>query len=377
MLLTLWRKKWLIAIGATLPALAFGLLIFFSPRSYQAELSYPMTLTALSLQKLNGRFYSGENMARIRSHMDDQNFNNLLKVLSAAEGEDDYRKVLNLRSTPDYIEFSKRANLKLSLERSWAENIQKLEQLTAQMLTIHIKGAPQEEMVELIQIMRQNFEKEMPMYEVHDHLSGEIYNLNLDLAAIEKNRHQLKLTLERDQETLARMKKIIASSGSRNSSYDINITFENINEEDRFLPLGLQVQAYESEVARVIEKMADAERRYDLQMRWRTIANQIYSEVGDNLGKPYGIDDYLEYLNQKMNSLESPEEGDLLKAHIIAITNLGLTRRPLTRDPGVQPLARGTVFKTAVAFAFMLMVMVLFVTFLEYIRTITEKSADS
>jgi len=127
----LWRARWFLALFTLVPSLVFGCYIYFSPRSYRAQLHYPMVLTGTDLQKWLGRFYSGENMQRLIANLRTDGLSELPDDLDEAESEADLRDVIDVEVLPDYIDFANRKNMKLSLQRSWPENIEKIDQLTA------------------------------------------------------------------------------------------------------------------------------------------------------------------------------------------------------------------------------------------------------
>jgi len=353
----LWRARWFLALFTLVPSLVFGCYIYFSPRSYRAQLHYPMVLTGTDLQKWLGRFYSGENMQRLIANLRTDGLSELPDDLDEADSEADLRDVIDVEVLPDYIDFANRKNMKLSLQRSWAENIEKIEQLTAQLVSIRIEGSPKSELVKSVAWVRRNLELEMPLYELMDGTRKRITNLNAELAAIEEARDSNRLALERSRVILAGLEADWAKTGATGVKAEVQLSLKDIEKESPYLPLSLQIQSYQSEATRLAAFMADGERQHELKTRLRTLFGTLYGELAAKIDQSdYSLDHYRAFLDTLIASPASEAEANMLAAHRNLVENMALERTPLTSGERVQPMARGTIGKTALLFTALLIV---------------------
>ena len=365
----LWRKRVFLFLFCVMPSLVFGCYIYFSPRAYRAQLHYPVILTGTDLQKLLGRFYSGENMQRLVDNMQAAGLSEIPEELADAESVADLREIIDVEVMPDYIDFANRKNLKLSLQRSWAENIEKIEQLTAQLVAIRIEGSPKRELVESVHWIRRNLELELPLYDLMDGTRKRITKLNRELAAIEEARDSNRLALTRSLEILAGLEVHGAKAGNEGVRPEVQLSLKDIENESPYLPLSLQIQSYQSEVTRLEAFMADGERQHAFKTRLRDLFGRFYEELSTHIDKSdYSLDNYRDFLAGQAVSLTSEEERNLLAAHARLVENMALERTPLTSGEQVQPMARGTITKTALLFTGLLIVGIFLCCLQDYSR---------
>lgn len=363
-----WRKKWLISGWTLVPSLVFALVLYLSPRDYEASLQYPLSLDALELKKLTDRFFSGENLSRLIRNMEAGGLTSIPRILRQAESPRQLHRYLHLSATPDWIDYANKKNLRLSLERSWAENVEKLEELTAKMVDIGILGRPREELAAAIGFIRYNFEKELPLYRVSDDLAEQIGLMNEKLAKLQRNRMVLLLSLRRSEKILEKLKAIPALKTSVAGDYKLNLNFGDLNKESQFLPLSLQVQYYETEVARLGEIIAaeDRELQYDNQIQ--VMLKSMYEELSARLTADYDLDAFQAFLRQKQRTAASREERDFHDAYLKEIENHGLELVPLVRQTRSAPVAKGTVKTTAFVFCILLLLSLVTIALRIYIQ---------
>ena len=356
----LWQKKWTLLGATLLPSLLVGTVIFLSPRNYRSQLDYAITLDSVTFKKISDRFYSGENLMRLTEQLQEQGAVIVAKRLEKVETEDQLRKILDMSLTPAYVDFKNKQNMRLTLDRIWADNVAKLEELKAHFVTIELGNGPEREIRILAQLVRQNFERELPLYGIADQLRREIHKINEILAQIERNRAPTLQNLEQSKQTLQRLRALPGQKGQRPDGYEVNISFKNLDQEGRFLPLPLQIQAFESEVVRVTEILAADQIRFTYHAKLQDLARRCLDELREKLAMHYQVDQFRGFLEQLKDQSEAREEQDFLNALLRDLDNFDMDYHPLTHRLQIIPTAKGTVKITA--FCFSLLVVAAFFT---------------
>ena len=362
----LWRKKWLLAAVSIVPSLAFGLFLYFSPRVYQTRIEYHIETDSVSLHKIHARFYSTENMDRIIGHLEAAGLKEIPAKLRAAESDADLSAMIRIKATPDYIDFANKKNLKISLAKSWAENVEKLEKLTAELLYIEIRGKPKEEVERLAGMIQTNFEKELPIYDLRDTISKRGYDLNKELSAIEGNRQPLYIALEELKKTLVGLKQIPIETGAVKS--DINLHYQDPAQQARFLPLPYQIQAAASEVNRVTQAIEAADRRHAYFSSLKSILNQLSRALTPDSNTAQNLDAYRNFVLELLAKTESPGQRDYLNLHLNLIDTYNQSRIPLSGQGRIQPLAKDTIRKTLFMFIALAIIGIFVVSLYDYLR---------
>jgi len=350
-----WRSKWLLFLGAGLPALVLGAISYFSPRTYRCHLSYPMTLNAVQLKKLTERFYSATNLTNLAVSLRKAGAAQTAALLEGAESQGDLRGIVDIQVTPSYVDFDRRENLKLSLERSWAENVEKLESLEAHLLTIHLKTSPREELQILLAQVRYNMEQHLPLHEVQDTVRTELFNINNELADQKRNRIYVLQKLEGSRSVLAELQEIPGKKAAKPSGSEFTLSFSDLEKDSRYLPLDLQIQIQEAEIAR-LKAIGDDHRRKQEQLAREAavmliLRDHLKAEMADN----YGLEAYTRYVTELRDQTSEPHSRELLDAHYLKTANYSLGRLPLTSGSRLVPLARGTIRLTLMSFCVLMM----------------------
>ncbi len=350
----LWRKRLFLALFAGVPALLFGLWIFLSPRAHRARLIYPMELTATDFQRLADRFYGGDNLRQLIADMEAKGLKDWPESLRLAETRAELSKQIALQITPNYVDFNERANLKLSLDRSWAENVEKIEQLRARMLEIHLFGGSADELAAALAVVRHNFEAELPLRELQDGLLQRRYTLNNQLVANEQERAYKAdelLTATRTRDSLA------AADGGRSLSGAPAVTLQ-LDEKEResdHLPLSLQREIYAAQVALLSERVEAAKRQYALKRLEAELVGEVSTALDQLIEAGGDLEGYLALL-KKARENHPPECYDLLDGMAHLADNYHFTRRPLVAAPRVLPQPRHTVQRTLFAAVLLAMI---------------------
>jgi len=152
----LWKRKYFIILGSVLPALVIGLAIFVSPRNYKVTYTYDIGLDEKGYKMLLDRFYSAENLDKLAAKLKENGFDKYAQEMS-------------------------KANIQL--------------EIAGTLLTMSIVGKPQKDVQRISSIVRDNFEKVIPIYNVKQELSSTIIDLNTNMSTIEDSRFRLGLEL--------------------------------------------------------------------------------------------------------------------------------------------------------------------------------------
>ena len=351
------RKRWLfLLLFSLVPSLSYGLLVYYSPRTYRTTIHYQIPLTALTLEILQERFYSGSNLDLILGHLKEEGAVEIPFLIESAESEADLRAIFDLSATPEYIDFKRRANLKLSLERSWAENVEKLEKLHAQLVKITIQAAPRDEVVALARWLRHNFSQELTLYEARDDLTNRMNKLAKEIGQYEHDRAYAVLARTNAAEILEKLKTIPGITTRNDTGYQLNLNFQNLDNQGRFLPLDLQVQAYSAEVIRLAQVIHTGDQRREMQRQIYATLRGLIEKIDGGGGETSSLDVYREFVKQTQDTCGQTEVSEQLASHLTWIDNLKLVRSSLTALSRVQPLARGTVKLTILTALVLLMV---------------------
>ncbi len=366
LLRALWRRRLAIAAASVVPALVFGLLIYFGPRAYEVDLEYNFSVNSIHYKKLTDRFYSGENIAKIAASLERDGAADLAQAVRATQETDNLPNIISFRLTPAYIDFANKEKLKLSLERSWADNVEKLEGLHAELLTIRLRASSREDAAKLAAWTRYNFEQQAPMYEIDDHWRELRLELNTQLGRIEGVRFELAQAKRHAEGVLRQLEAVNDRGATAAADPQVNLTFEDVAKSDRFLPLPLQIQALASEAARHDQSLQTKAREHAFKTEALALATELGEATRANLDQPVALRDYLAETRARLNSLSSPELRDFLLTHLRHAENLALDRASTTRGDQPKPQARGTIQKTFFAFAILFMAAIVVVSLREY-----------
>ncbi len=371
----LWRKRLFLVLFACVPALLFGLWIFFSPRAYRARLVYSMELTATDFQRLADRFYGGDNQRLLIADMEAKGLREWPEALRQAETRAELSKLIALQITPNYVDFNERANLKLSLERSWAENIEKIEQLRARMLEIQLDGGSAAELRTALACVRHNFEEQLPLRDLQDGLLQRRYTLNNQLVVNEQERAykaEELLTATRTRDNLA------AADAGRGVTGGPAVTLQ-LSEEQResdHLPLSLQREIYTAQAALLAERVESAKRQYALKRLEADLLGEVSIALDQLIEAGGNLEGYLALL-AKARENQPPEGLDLFDGLKHLAENYHFARRPLVATPNILPQPRHTLRRTLFAAVLLGMVGALVVTLRLALARLQEERAKT
>lgn len=347
----LWKRKCLILLGSVLPALAFGLVIFSLPRDYKVTYTYDMGLNEKEYKTLLDKFYSGENLERVISKLEENGLNKYAGRIAQATVDELKGKLVGFEVSPSFFETME------TLKTADVKDIEDIQRARGTLLVMIIRGRPQKDMATISSIVRNNFEKIIPMYSVKQRLNTTIIGLKSDMAAIEENRYTLELDLAKKRAILTKLKGLRPEDSSQIAS-DIILQFENVGSNSAYLPLAYQVQAVESTIIDLEENIKANEQKYGYYSSLLSLNQRLFDEVKKAESPYYTIQQYHPFLTSILNDYEDKELVDYLSAYIKKIENSISANIPIMDVPKLYPVPKGTVKKIAIVFAISLMIVI-------------------
>jgi hypothetical protein len=359
----LWKRKCVILLGSVLPALAFGLVIFSLPRDYKVTYTYDMGLNEKEYKTLLDKFYSGENLDRVISKLEENGLNKYARKIAQATVDELKGKLVGFEVSPSFFETME------TLKMEDVKEIAEIQRARGTLLAMIIKGRPKKDMATISLVVRDNFEKIIPMYSVTGGLNNTIIGLKSDMAAIEENRYTLELDLAKKRAILTKLRDLKPGESGQIAS-DIILQFGNVAGNSAYLPLPYQIQAVESTIIDLEENIKANEQKYGYYSRLLGLNQRLFDEVKKAESPYYTIQQYHPFLTSILNEYEDKELVDYLNAYIKKIENSISVNIPIMEVPKVYPVPKGTVKKSAIVFA----IFIIITTFAAFLLEAAEKS---
>jgi hypothetical protein len=383
--LVLWKHKFLILLGSVLPTLVVGLMFFFSPRSYEITYIYDVgdrsvydikdqvissdisnwSLDEKNYELLLDRFYSAENVDKIMNKLRESGLNKQASQISNAG--DNLTKTLKFNVLPPYPDLSKtkaKATGSTELERNG--------QLKAQLLKLTITGKPKSDFLKASLVIRDNFENVIPVYLITDQLNIAKRQCNTDIASIEANRFDHELELKTSRAILAKMKNAGNSTSEENLG---NILLQlDISDKTEYLPVEYQSQALESKIIKLEEQSKADGDKVSYCKELLILYEKLLVEIKSKATSYYTIQQFHSFLMSMIDDYKDKKPKDYLNSYIKKIENRISISAPVTEQPKVYFVAKGTKKKSAVVFAASLTISVLASLLIEGLKKARHKS---
>jgi len=318
------------------------------------------------------RFYSKENIDRLAEAMTVKGLTEAAGLLQEQETRAQLANILRLGATPNYIDYSQKQNLKLSFERTWAENIEKLEQLTAEFLTLDAEGFSKEEIPDVLSILRTNFESQLPLYRILDDWFSQKTAIQKRLSERDALRQSLILELQLLENTLASL-LALPSSGIPNN-YQIQLQLVPNDTTEPFLPLPLAIHKYQTQIAEKKELMQHRERRFTLDTLYDYLLSQMIQAAREQIDGQGSLDSLSLYLETFIEAQEHTEAREYLSSHLRHIQSVGLQDHALTRHASTFPVAKGTIQKTVFLFCLLFIAGIFILSIKDFINPPSSSS---
>ncbi len=382
-LFVLWKRKYLILLGSLIPALIVGLILFFSPRNYKVTYvydvrgqrtydvkdqsdyevgdrsMYPVGSRSVydasnwNLNKKNytmflNRFYSAENTSKIVTKMREER-------LSAAG----LNNFVTFDVSPPYIDLSR-------IKLTDPIQLEKVRQLSAQLLNMTIISRSRNDLSKISLVIRDNLENVIPLYMVEEQLNSAARRLRAEISYIKENNFELELALKTNKMILDKLKKIKISS-SDNKKGNIALQFD-ISGKTEYLPVQYQVQAVESKTIQLEEEITATKEKNNYYKELLALNEKLFAELKKKASSYYTIQQFHSFLSDLVDTYPNNNLKNYLASYIKRIENRMSASAPVSENPKISSIAKGTAKKSTIVFAIALMISVFAAFLLEGIQ---------
>jgi hypothetical protein len=397
-----WKRKFFILLCSVLPALIVGLILLLGPRDYKVTYIYDVkdqsvydvrdrsvydvrdrsvydvrdhsvydvkdrSIHGVSNWNLNEKnytmlldsFYSAENTGKIVSKLRENGLDRYAKLISRAQKEEELKKFIDFEVLPSYVNLSKARITDPAM-------LEQIGQLRAHLLNMTIVARPKSDIPKISLVIRDNIENVVPLYSIEQGLIETIRGYRAQMADIEENKFGLEIELEGEKATLAKL-KTVKTGASDKAEGNVILQFD-LGDRSEYLPLGYQTQAAESKILELEENINVNEQRYEYYKSLLGLNRKLFAELKRNVASYYTIQQFHSFLTGVVKDSKDKELIDYLSAYIKKIENRISASAPITESPRIYAVARGTVKKTAVVFAVLLMVTTFVAFLLEAVR---------
>lgn len=345
-----WKKRIIILCCSVIPALSLGFWTFFAPRSYQIAMEYHLNLNSVDYLKMRHRFFNHGNIQKITNALEKAGATKIQNSLRKAQSQEEVESFITMDITPSYVDFENKKSLRLSLERSWAENVEKLENLSAKILTLRIKGSPREEVMELADAVQDNLRYSLPLNHVFDLLNGSFVELNSGLGHLEESREQDQFELEEVNKIIQGLKAQSLSSKPLSTSPSISYELGGEKRDRDFLPVPLQIELYQADAERIQAKILTQDHRHLAKQMKVEAVNFLLTEVEKRKLIDYDLTSYLSAVDNLIEQTTDEGLRAFLTAHKRRAQNLSMTMQSVAAASSAVPLAKGTIRLTILTF---------------------------
>jgi len=362
----LWKRKTFIFLVTVLPTLIVGITLFLWPRDYKITYTYNVNdwnLTEKNCNILINRFYSEENLDKIINKLQEGGLNKYAELIKkTGNNQNALMKVLKIEPVPAYIDLSKTT--------TDPEKITQAQKLTAQLIEVSIVGKDKNEFSKMALVIKDNFEKEAPVYTLEEQLAANMRLYRTRMGDIESGRFNLEFELKANKEALEKLKKIKPASpdsagGNAILQFDIGAKVE-------YLPVSCQIQAIESKIVELEKQTSTNEQNYNYSSNLLDLEEKILAVLKDKTSPCHTIEQFHSRIVDMAKNCNQQELKDYLNSYIKNIENRISDTVPTTETPRIYPIAKGTAKKSGVVFVIAFMVSV----FAAFLREGFEKDGN-
>jgi hypothetical protein len=386
----LWRRKLTIILGSLLPAVAVGAAVFLWPGKYRVTYVYDVRnhevydetsretdkasdteeqgpterksikrqmdrIAAWNLDEKNyhvllDRFYSEENVEGIVVQLRAKGLTDCVAFLSRATDRKDLENFVTFEVLPPYVDASQ-------AKVTDPEKLQLLRQMEANLLRMTITARPRSAIPEIASAVRDNFENVVSVYGVAEAVRDAARSYKMHMARIEEGRFARELLLRKNESMLEKLGRTEAvTSGEKDSNVILQL---DVGDKTEYLPREYQIQAIESRIVEIQENLNADEQRHRYYGELLALNDKILAELNRGRSSPYKIRQFHSFLEGLAEACESRELKDYLNSYIRKIENRISAGVPVTQQPRVYPVAKGTLKKSAATFLVCSMISIL------------------
>jgi len=349
----LWKWKSLILLGSVLPALFVGIILLSWPKKYRLTYVYSnLNLNDKDYEVFLNRFYGVENIDKLVTKLEENGLNQYAKQIKKVRGRDDLKGFIDFQTLQPYEDLIKSKNVAITVTEP--AKLGEIMQLKAPLLNMTIIARPKEDIPIIASVVRDNLENLIPVYLIEEELNTAATEWRTKMANIEENKFDLELDLKMNISILAKLKDIKAGTSDENES-KITLQFD-VGSGGEYLPLGYQIQAAESKIVQLEENIRADEEKYNYYKDLLTLNGKLSAELKDKASLHYTIQQFHSFLTNLIDGYNNKKLKGYLNSYIKKIENKISASAPVTENPEVYAVPRGTVKKTTIVFVISLMI---------------------
>ena len=360
----LWKWKYFILLFSVLPASIIFSIFSFLPKQYEITYIYDTRidkeLPKVSFREFDDTTDSYQPPAQSEKDMFEMNRKILLNQFYSQENLDKIAAKLRDNDLAVYALGISKSQIKLEISE------------TSSNLTITRNS--EQDVQRISSIVRDNFEKVIPIYAVKEELNSTIAGLKGKMADIQENYFSMELELERKRAILKKMKNLQPSDPNKIPG-SIILQMKNISKNSEYLPLAYQIQAIDANIITIEETININQKKYNYYKNLTSLNEKLLDEVKNKTSSYYTIQEFQPFLANMIDDYTEKELTEYLNAYTKRIENLISINSPVTDKPSVYPIPKDTLKKSMVSFA-VLLIITSFVAFIS--EAIQQKvSSDS
>ncbi len=361
----LWKWKSPILLGSVLPPLLVSIILLSWPRKYRLTYVYSnLNLNDKDYEVFLNRFYGVENIDKLVTKLEENGLNQYAKQIKKVRGREDLKGFIDFQTLQPYEDLIKSKNVAITVTDP--AKLGEIMQLKAQLLNMTIIARPKEDIPIIASVVRDNLENSIPVYLIEEELNTAATEWRTKMAGIEENKFDLELDLKINRSILAKLKDIKAGTSDENES-KITLQF-NVGSGGEYLPLGYQIQAAESKIVQLEENIRADGEKYNYYKDLLALSRKLSAELKDKASSHYTIQQFHSFLTNLIDSYNNKKLEGYLNSYIKKIENKISAGAPVTENPEVYAVPRGTVKKTAIVFVISLMISIFAAFLLESIQ---------
>jgi hypothetical protein len=348
----LWKWKYFIILFTVLPTLIIFLIFNFLPKDYEITYIYDTYIDKqfpkMLPRELEGIKDSYQLTAQSGQELLEKNRRILLDQFYSKENLDKLAAKLRDNSLDIYARGISKSQIQLEISNALS--------------TLTIIGNSEQDVQKISSIVREDFEKVIPIYTVREELNSVIAGLKTHMADIKQNSFSMEFELERKKAILKKMKNLQPSDPNTISG-GIILQINNISQNSEYLPLVYQIQAIDANIITIEETINTNQKRYNYYKNLISLNEKLFDEVKNKISSYYTIQEFHSFLATMMDDYAENELADYLNAYTTRIENMISINTPVIEKPRAYPIPKGTVKKSMVLLA-SLLIITSFVAFL-------------
>jgi hypothetical protein len=148
---------------------------------------------------------------------------------------------------------------------------------------------------------------------------------------------------------------------------DVRLQFD-VGGKSEYFPLRYQIQALESQIVGLEESIEANTKKYNYYKNLLVLNEKLSAELKNSISSYYTIRQFHSFLTRLIDDYEAVELKDYLASYIKRIENRISASSPVSENPKISSIAKGTAKKSTIVFAIALMISVFAAFLLEGLK---------